>query len=257
MTLKRLAVRDAWGLIEVVEQDGEITLQFGNQTAQSGWFPARPYQLAFGYYRALLTSLVFHPQPERLNLYGLGGGALARFVLEYTKLHLTTHDLRPVLQDIAREYFDLNTDDPRLTLRFGDIADHDWLKGTPPADLIWLDVFDERGMVPIPPRSMAVLADQLDDQGVLCANIWRNALNDVTKLNTALAPHFAPTPLILRVPERYNTVVCYRKTPWTAEDIQKARVRLTQWSPVVHETIREALQWLHPVPGTTGTKKNW
>lgn len=248
MEHKRQSVRDAWGLIEVVEEDGEITLRFGNHTAQSGWYPAQPYQLAFGYYRALLTSLVLHPQPERLNLYGLGGGALARFLLAYTDIRLTTHDLRPVLRDIARAHFDLDTDHPNLTLRFGDITDHFWLMDTPTADISWLDVFDERGMVPIPPRSIAILADQLDDMGVLCANIWRNELNDVAHINDQLSRHFSPTPLILHVPDRFNTVVCYRKTPWTPEDVQQAHARLSRWSPVVHETIRDTLTWLQPLP---------
>lgn len=248
MEQKRLAVRDAWGLIEVVEENGEISLRFGNHTAQSGWYPTRPYQLAFGYYRALLTSLVLHPRPERLNLYGLGGGALARFLLEYTDIRLTTHDLRPALRDIARQHFDLDIDHPNITLRFGDIADHLWLMDTPPADLIWLDVFDEQGMVRIPPRSIAVLSDQLDDEGVLCANIWRNSLKDVAHINDQLARYFSPTPLVQNVPDRFNTVVCYRKTPWTPEDIRLAHIRLTRWSPVVHETIRDTLAWLQPLP---------
>lgn len=248
MEHKRLAVRDAWGLIEVVELEGEVNLRFGNHTAQSGWHPARPDQLTFGYYRALLASLVLHPKPDRLNLYGLGGGALARFLIEYTDIRLTTHDLRPALLDIAKQYFDLDIDHPNITLRFGDIADNLWLMDTPHADIIWLDVFDEQGMVPIPARSIAVLSDQLDDEGVLCANIWRNALDDVSHLNNQLARYFSPTPLTLHVPDRFNTVVCYRKTPWTTEDILQAHARLTHWSPIVHETIRGCLPWLQPLP---------
>lgn len=248
MEHKRLAIRDAWGLIEVVEEAGEITLRFGNHTAQSGWFPARPDQLAFGYYGALLAGLVFRPNPARLNLYGLGGGALARFLLHYTDLRITAHDLRPILRDIAREHFGLNTEDPRIDLRFGDIADHLWLMDTPPADLIWLDVFDEDGMVRIPPRSFAVLSDQLDDDGVLCANIWRNSLKDVAHINDQLARYFSPTPLILNVPDRFNTVVLYRKTPWTAEDVAEAHTRLPQWAPAVRDTIEDTLPWLQSIP---------
>ncbi|MHB8919750.1 MAG: spermidine synthase [Halothiobacillus sp.] len=248
MELKKYAVRDAWGLIEVIQTQGEITLRFGNHTAQSGWNPAQPEQLAFGYYQALCVGLVLHPTPRRLNLYGLGGGVLARYLLEYTEIQVHAHDLRPTLADIARQYFGLNTEHPRLRLQFGDICASDELSAIPPADLIWIDLFDEQGMVPIPTRSLAILAEQLDATGVLCINIWRNALNEVTDITRALSRFFDETPLTLHVPDRYNTVLCYRKTPWAAVDLIQIHRRIADYSPAMQATLREALTWLQPLP---------
>ncbi|HQT42629.1 MAG TPA: hypothetical protein PLD79_01455 [Halothiobacillus sp.] len=247
MELKKYAVRDAWGLLEVVQIENEITLQFGNHTAQSGWNPARPEQLAFGYYQALCVGLVLHPEPLRLNLYGLGGGVLARYLLEYTEISVHVLDLRPILAEIARQYFGLNIEHPRLTLHFADMSASDELTAIPPADIIWIDLFDEQGMVPIPTRSLAVLAKQLDDTGVLCINIWRNALDEVTDITRALAHFFDETPLTIHVPDRYNTVLCYRKTPWTAADLMRIHGRVGDFTAAIQATLREALHWVQPL----------
>lgn len=248
MELKKYAVRDAWGLLEVVQIDHEITLQFGNQTAQSGWDPNHPEQLAFGYYQALCVGLVLHPAPRRLNLYGLGGGVLARFLLEYTELVVHVLDLRPQLADIAHKYFGLNTEHPRLHLHFADISATDELAVIPPCEVIWVDLFDEQGMVPIPTRSLAVLADQLDDSGVLCINIWRNVLDEVTDLTRALGRFFDATPITIHVPHRYNSVLCYRKTPWTPSDMMRIHGRVSQCSPALQATLGESLTWVEPLP---------
>jgi len=248
MELKKYAVRDAWGLLEVIQIDQEITLQFGNHTAQSGWDPNHPEQLAFGYYQALCVGLVLHPAPQRLNLYGLGGGVLARYLLEYTELSVQVLDLRPQLAKIARQYFGLDTEHPRLTLHFADISASDELAVIPPCDVIWVDLFDEQGMVPIPTRSLAVLADQLDDTGVLCLNIWRNALDEVTDLTRALARFFDANPVSIPVPHRYNSVLCYRKTPWTPSDLMRIHSRLGNFSGPMQTTLRESLPWVEPLP---------
>ncbi|ACX95357.1 hypothetical protein Hneap_0502 [Halothiobacillus neapolitanus c2] len=248
LSLRKLSVRDAWGLIEVIESEGEITLHFGNHTAQSGWHPAQPAKLAFGYYRALLMGLVLHPDPRRLNLYGLGGGALARYLLEYTDISVHAHDLRPSLAPIAQQYFGLDLEHPRLQLQFGDICASDELADVPAADIIWVDIFDEQGMVPIPTRSLAQMARQLGQIGVLCINVWRNDLRSLGDLTRALERFFDPDPLVLRVPERYNSVLCYRAEPWQPHDILQAHRRITHFSSPVQETLREAIGWLEALP---------
>lgn len=248
MTHKKYSAHDAWGLIEVIESEGEIALHFGNHTAQSGWYPKRPTELAFGYYRALFMGLVLHPQPRQLNLYGLGGGVLARYLLEYTDMRVHTHDLRPALAPIARTYFGLDLEHPRLHLQFGDICASDELENMPMADVIWMDVFDEQGMVPIPTRSLAQLARQLGERGVLCINIWRNDLKSVGDLTRALARFFDPDPLVLRVPDRYNAVLCYRAGPWRPDDLMQSHRRIKHFTLPVQEAIREARGWLQPLP---------
>ncbi|WP_407275607.1 spermidine synthase [Halothiobacillus sp. DCM-1] len=246
----RFAQRDAWGLIEVrSDETGETTLYFGNDTAQSGWYPDRPSELAFGYYRALLTALALHPAPSHAMLYGLGGGAVARYLLEYTGLTVTAFDLRPTLAPIARDYFGLTLDHPRLALHFGDIADSTILARLPPCDITLLDVFDEQGMVPVPAASLNTIAEQLGDEGILCVNVWRNALNPLVTLNQTIARWFDPNPLSFPVPDRYNTVLCFRKNPWRAADIDAAIERARQWPQPVGEMLQSTLAWLARKPG--------
>lgn len=243
------AQRDAWGLIEVhTDAFGEVNLSFGNATAQSGWFPKRPTELAFGYYRALLMALALHPAPRHAMLYGLGGGAIARYLLEYTELTVTAHDLRPALAEIARDYFGLPLDHPRLNLHFSDIADSQALSRLPRCDFVLLDVFDEQGMVPVPATSLKIIADQLDDRGMLCVNVWRNELGPLVSLNQALARWFDPNPLSFPVPDRYNTVLCFRKTPWRTADVTAATQRAAQWPEPVGAMLQDTLSWLARKP---------
>lgn len=249
-SIQRACIRDAIGLIEVRETDGEVSLRFGNQTEQSSWQPDRPDHLAFSYYRALVVALVLHPAPHRLDLFGLGGGVLARFLLEYSALTIHAHDYRPALRDIARDHFGLDTRHPRLSLHFADVGAEDWRMPTAdgPSDVMLLDLFDEHGMAPLPDRSLAQMADALDDDGLICANVWRSALRDTSRLHKQLIRHFDRYPLVMHVPRRMNTVMCYRRRPWTRQDLRAAQARLRHRHPALRTAAAEAWQWLGERP---------
>jgi len=250
-SILRASVRDELGLIEIREaQDGGISLSFGNQTEQSAWNPEYPEHLAFSYYRALLAALILHPKPERLHLFGLGGGALARFLLEYSMLEVHTHDCRPVLAELARDHFGLDLEHPRLHLHFADLTAADWqMPGeTAPADLMLLDLFDEQGMIPLPDATLERMSEHLAQDGLLCVNVWRNAMRDTAQLHKQLIQQFHRHALVMHVPHRMNTVMCYRRAPWRREDLQAAQTRLKLMHPDVRHAVAEAWTWMAPLP---------
>ena len=63
-------VRRSWRYLEL-QFRGDVT-----QTRMSRWFPQR---LHIGYTRTMLAALWLHPQPQRIGIIGLGGGAQTKF----------------------------------------------------------------------------------------------------------------------------------------------------------------------------------
>jgi len=249
-SIQRASIRDNIGLMEVRERSGTISLHFGNHTEQSSWRPEQPDHLAFSYYRALVTALILHPAPQRLDLFGLGGGVLARFLLEYSDLEIQAHDYRPALRELARDHFGLDVDHPQLTLHFADITAGDWEMPAPgtQTDLMLMDLFDEQGMAPVPERSLERMADSLTEEGLLCVNVWRNAMQDTSRLHKQLIRTFHRYPLVMHVPHRMNTVMCYRRRPWGRDDLRAAQRRLRHQHPALRTAIAEAWPWLGELP---------
>lgn len=61
------------------EENGELSLHFNFPTIQSRMLKADPERLVLDYTRTMMGFLLFHPQPERIAMIGLGGGSLAKY----------------------------------------------------------------------------------------------------------------------------------------------------------------------------------
>lgn len=61
------------------EENGELSLHFNFPTIQSRMLKADPERLMLDYTRTMMGFLLFHPQPERIAMIGLGGGSLAKY----------------------------------------------------------------------------------------------------------------------------------------------------------------------------------
>ena len=239
---------DAFGPLEVYEQSGEVALHFGNQTAQSAWRPESPDRLCFAYYRGLTLPVALHPDPERIGVFGLGGGVMAKFLLEHTESSIHAVDLRPALATLAQRHFGLDLDHPRLTLQFDDLCHATW---QPPRDLdiVLVDLFDEAGMTRLPDDAVDRLADTVAPEGVLAVNLWRSSMPAVVELHRQLSTHFHPDALVAHVPDRLNTVMIYRRRAWQAADLEAGLKRLTAAPRPLRRAQGEAWQWLQPLKG--------
>ena len=68
--------------------------------------PLKPLALPSAYTQAMLLSLVWRPQPQRILLLGLGGGRLQMILHHYLEdVRLTTVELDPVIVEIAERFF--------------------------------------------------------------------------------------------------------------------------------------------------------
>ena len=94
--------------IAVSEARGLRTLHVGGEAIQSSMRLEDPYALALDYTRCMMAFLLFHPEPRKALMIGLGGGSLAKFFfkrLKSTKVKVVEVDERIV--HAAREHFAL------------------------------------------------------------------------------------------------------------------------------------------------------
>ncbi len=107
--------------IAVSESRGVRTLHVGGEAIQSSMRLEDPYALALDYTRCMMAFLLFHPEPRRALMIGLGGGSLAKFFhkfLKKTSIKVVELDERVVVA--AREHFAL----PRaIEVQIGDGAE--------------------------------------------------------------------------------------------------------------------------------------
>lgn len=105
------------------EADGVRFLHLGGGAVQSAMRLAAPLQLELEYTRAMMGFLLFHRQPRKLCLIGLGGGSLAKFIhYHLPDSRLTALEIQPEVITAAREGFGLPLDDAGLQVISGDGA---------------------------------------------------------------------------------------------------------------------------------------
>ncbi|HEY9397463.1 MAG TPA: fused MFS/spermidine synthase [Burkholderiales bacterium] len=137
--------------VEVSEKRGVRTLHLGGAAIQSAIRLSAPDELELAYTRAMMSFLLFVPNPRDLLMIGLGGGSVARFVHErIPSSRMTAVEINPQVVAAARSFFGLPYDDARLKVKITDGG-----KYVPAhrnaCDVLLLDAFDDG-------RSVAALA---------------------------------------------------------------------------------------------------
>ena len=125
---------------------GVRTLHVGGEAIQSAMRLDDPWALALDYTRCMMTFLLFHPEPRRALMIGLGGGSLAKFFhrnLKRTSVRVV--ELDPHVVAAARQHFVLPADDARLSVEIGDGAE---ALSPECCDVLVLDAFEDELHVP-------------------------------------------------------------------------------------------------------------
>ena len=105
----------------VSEERGVRHLHVGGEAIQSAMRLDDPWALELDYTRCMMAFLLFHPQPRRALMIGLGGGSLAKFFhrrLAGLRTHVVEYDERVIAT--ARALFHVPADDARLSIEHGD-----------------------------------------------------------------------------------------------------------------------------------------
>ena len=105
----------------VSEERGVRHLHVGGEAIQSAMRLDDPFALELDYTRCMMAFLLFHAQPRRALMIGLGGGSLAKFFhrrLPGLHTHVVEYDERVIAT--ARALFHVPADDARLSIEHGD-----------------------------------------------------------------------------------------------------------------------------------------
>jgi spermidine synthase len=167
-------VRDAWGVIRVLEVGDYRFLEFGEAIEQSCTYTRDPAWLEYDYTRAMLLGALCHEAPENALFLGLGGGTLTQACLKFLDLEdVEAIELRPDVPRLAMQHLGL-ADDPRLFVRIGDALE--LLDSAEPTDLLFVDLYTDTGPAPghLAWKFLENCQKRLSPGGWLVINQWGN-----------------------------------------------------------------------------------
>lgn len=160
--------------VEVTELRGIRQLHLGTGAIQSAMRVNRPWYLELPYTRAMMSYLLFVPEPSEVLMIGLGGGSLAKFIRKHRpQTRITAVEVSSQVAAAARNHFALPENDEYLEVIIGDGTEYIFAHPES-ADVILLDGFDARCQV----EGLATQAfykackRALKPGGVLVVNFW-------------------------------------------------------------------------------------
>ena len=107
--------------IAVSDARGVRTMHVGGEAIQSAMRIDDPYALALDYTRCMMAFLLFHPEPRRALMIGLGGGSLAKFFYRnLRRVQVRVVELEESVVAAAREHFALPAESARFSVAIGD-----------------------------------------------------------------------------------------------------------------------------------------
>lgn len=157
----------------ITDENGLRTLRFGSEERQTCIDLHKPWVLQLAYTQWMATGLLLHPQPEKFLLVGLGGGALAHFLLHHhPEAEIDVVEKERLVIEQAHAAFHL----PQHGLRIVHRDALSFLRTDPASDyhLAFLDIFGPGCMAPalFDPELYRLLLNRLHPEGVLVANLW-------------------------------------------------------------------------------------
>lgn len=209
------------GVIEISQNQNTRSLYFGNDAKQSCMDIFQPNRLVLSYTRAMMASLIFQPQPQKILIIGLGGGSIAKFLLRhYPSCSVDIVEIREDVVKIAHDYFSLPKDE-RMQI-FVDDASR-FLRNQngrhQQYDLILIDAFDHDG-VSESIKSFEFFEycfERLDGSGTIATNLWNSKNDHACEINQMMEHIFSKNILNLPVPDRGNIIVFTAKDKRTLQ----------------------------------------
>ena len=217
-----------------VRSDGDVrALTFvrddGQEVVQTRVSLSAPHTLVAAYARGMFASYLYLPNPRRVLIVGLGGGAMVRFLTHHEpQVHIDAVEIDPVVVRLADEYFGVRSGG-NVRVHTADAVT--FVESTADRyDLILMDAFlrpssdtDTTG-VPTRLKTLAFLGDlkrALAPGGVVAFNVNEHAsmADDIA----AVAAVFGPV-AVYRCPPADNKVVVAVEGGLATDDEVRARM---------------------------------
>jgi spermidine synthase len=179
----------------IVAEDGSLrNLYLDGDVLQSCMRLADPNTLHLEYSQAMMCALLFQPAPQRVLLVGLGGGSLAKFLLECCpETRIDVAEINPEVVRVARQYFLLpESEHLQILTAPGEEMVADRLAAGDSYDLILLDAFADNG----PARALlegdflSRCRALLSRRGVFTMNLWNRPSDNFPAILDTLATLF-------------------------------------------------------------------
>jgi spermidine synthase len=96
-----------------VRRDGDVRAMtfvrgYGQEVVQSRVNLTAPHTLVAPYARAMFASYLYQPQPKRVLIVGLGGGAMVHFLTHHdSQVQIDAVEIDPVVVRLADQYFNV------------------------------------------------------------------------------------------------------------------------------------------------------
>jgi spermidine synthase len=187
------------------------SLHFSIAEVQSCMELARPDSLDLAYTRTMMGFLLFHPQPLRIGMIGLGGGSLAKFCYRHLPdADLTVLEINPHVIAL-RDDFSVPDDDSRFRVVRADgsryVRAHEGV-----FDVLLVDGYDYDGLPGVlsSKRFYDDAFDCLRPNGVMAANIHLGN-EEFSLLVARIGRSFGSASLAVQEHESGNAVVFARK----------------------------------------------
>jgi len=217
-----------------IRRDGDVrALTFvrddGREAIQTRVNLASPHTLMSPYARGMFTSYLYQPQPRRVLIVGLGGGAMVRFLTHHEpQAQIDAVEIDPVVVKLADKFFDVRSG--------GNVRVHtaDAVKfveaSTDRYDFILMDAFlrpsDDTDTTGVPTRLKTLaflgrLKQLLAPGGVVAFNVneHERMADDIAAVTTVFGHA-----VVYRCPPAENKVVIAVEGGLPSDDVLRGRI---------------------------------
>ena len=240
---------DLLGGIDVRDVDGIRSLHFNSEPLQSAMVLSQPDHLLLAYAQAMMSWRLFADvDDDDLLLIGLGGGSLAKYMLQQLPhCRIEAVEYRQAVVDIAHTYFDLPRDD-RLNVVVDDGARYVSARIELQQAfyrVILLDAFDATGMAPTlcNPAFFAHCKQLLKTDGILVVDLW-NSTEQFMQLISWIGGLFDAKVLFLPVENVINVIGLFfnKETPlYSLKALKKRAIALEKTHHLPFKQFLKAL----------------
>jgi len=221
--------KDEHGAISVYENNQYRWIQSGGGNIQSAMSKADSAQPVLPYFPALLSALLFLPNPERALIIGLGGGELIRFFKQHSpKTDLFAIEKNRAMIHAFNCYFQQNT--APIDVIAEDICAYKHSGELRPYDLVFLDVYGENCLPEClyDKKFYDKLSAILSTKGILSINLIVKDESEAIELLKLIRLAFNQVTLCLSVGNHMNIVVLAFNQRPEAQTINQLNNRATE-----------------------------